>query len=93
MLTCLVLLPRLSRRPRACVPRAGAGGAEPFEVESCFGGLAVYRYSALRGCAYDHRRPDPPHALDCEHAVYHDCLRARARARGEKLVVLANPRL
>jgi len=49
-------------------------------VDSCFGGLAMYRMSSLTGakntshCYYDG-------AADCEHVAFHECLRRDGGAR------------
>jgi hypothetical protein len=43
-------------------------------VDSCFGGLAIYRYDAMVGCQYEYRHREPPHMLDCEHVLLHRCM-------------------
>lgn len=48
-------------------------------VHSCFGGVAVYKPDAFRGCRY-------PQGDDCEHVLLHRCMRARGRGR-----VFVNP--
>lgn len=60
----------------------------PFEVESCFGGMAIYRYDALSNCTYSYREAEPPHMLDCEHVLFHKCLRQRTHAR-----IFTNPHM
>lgn len=57
-------------------------------VDSCFGGLAIYRYEALRGCRYSFRYSQPPHMLECEHVLFHQCIREQ---NGAKL--FANPNM
>ena len=56
--------------------------APPFDVDSGFGGIALYSRAALAGCRYA-----APHD-DCEHIALHACVRARHGAR-----VLVAPRL
>jgi hypothetical protein len=51
------------------------------KVDSCFGGLSVYRYSALEGCWYGYRHEQPPFMLDCEHVILHKCMIDRNHAR------------
>jgi hypothetical protein len=48
-------------------------GAPLLPVESCFGGLAVYRMSSLLAVAYG--------GGDCEHVVFHDRLRSAGLGR------------
>ena len=60
----------------------------PHEVESCFGGLAIYRHAQFTGCRYGHRHTSPPHMLDCEHVIFNKCLRDRYGAR-----IYTNPRM
>jgi len=43
-------------------------------VDSCFGGLAVYRAEALLQCRYTFRRSDPPYLIDNEHTLLHRCM-------------------
>ena len=47
---------------------------KPMQVDSCFGGLAIYDYEKTKPCKYAYRHPEPPHMLDCEHVLFHDCL-------------------
>lgn len=55
-------------RNRAKVIPATSGQA-PVQVRSCFGGVAVYRAGALRGCAY--RGVDEQGREVCEHVPLH----------------------
>lgn len=55
------------------------------EVESAFGGLAIYRKDALLGCRYDGLSEDGQEV--CEHVPLH----AQMRARGRRLFI--NPSL
>jgi hypothetical protein len=50
----------------------------PEVVESCFGGIGIYRREAVGGCMYE--------GGDCEHISFHKCIR---KAGG---IVLFNPR-
>lgn len=43
-----------------------------YPVDSCFGGLAIYRRAALRGCRYSGE------GGECEHVMLHRCMRAAA---------------
>jgi hypothetical protein len=52
----------------------------PEEVHSCFGGLAIYRKSAIGSCRYSAGKGD------CEHVLFNQCL----RQHGKTLVF--NPR-
>ena len=65
-----------------------ASGPKTFEVDSCFGGLTIYRYEALQGCQYSYREPYPPHMLDCEHVLFHKCLKSHNHAR-----IFSNPNM
>lgn len=58
----------------------------PFEVESCFGGMTIYRYESLEGCQYSYREKESPFMLDCEHVLFHRCLREKNKAR-----IFSNP--
>jgi len=40
-------------------------------VHSCFGGLAMYKPERFLECQYD------PNVYDCEHVVFHECMRQR----------------
>lgn len=60
----------------------------PLQVDSCFGGLAIYRSAVLANCSYDHRDALPPHMLDCEHVHLHRCLRDKHHAR-----IFSNPHM
>jgi hypothetical protein len=61
---------------------------KPIEVESCFGGMAIYRYDTMINCTYAHRDATYPYMLDCEHVLYHQCLRTKNHAR-----VFVNPHM
>ena len=61
---------------------------ELLTVESCFGGLAVYKSAAMEGCQYGFRYESPPFMLDCEHVIFHKCMSDRHKAR-----VLSNPQM
>jgi len=50
-------------------------------VDSCFGGMAIYRHEVIARCDYRYRLPQPPHMLDCEHVLFHSCLRKTNHAR------------
>lgn len=32
------------------------------------------------GCEYSHRYPNPPYLLDCEHVIFHQCVREKNHA-------------
>lgn len=51
------------------------------KVDSCFGGMTIYRYDIMEGCSYTHRHPDPPYMLDCEHVLFHQCITEKHNAR------------
>ena len=51
------------------------------KVQSCFGGLTIYRYTALEGCKYGYRHEQPPFMLDCEHVILHQCMIEKNSAR------------
>ena len=40
----------------------------------CVISLAIYRTGALDGCEYEYRERRPPHMLDCEHVLLHQCM-------------------
>ncbi len=61
--------------------------AAPLEVDSCFGGMAIYKYSVMGNCTYSHRSSSPPYISDCEHVYYHECLRNRTK----DIRILSNP--
>lgn len=54
---------------------------KPIRVQSCFGGLAIYRFDKMRPCRYAHRHAEPPYMLDCEHVLLHKCMTARSDAK------------
>lgn len=41
------------------------------------GAIAVSRWEALQGCNYHFRHEEPPHMLDCEHVLFHKCIKQR----------------
>ncbi len=57
----------------------------PIEVDSAFGGLAIYRRAAVEGLRYDSRDAEGRPA--CEHVALHLAM----RSRGERIFI--NPRL
>ena len=59
---------------------------EILPVQSCFGGLAVYKSAAIEDCKYGYRYDEPPFMLDCEHVIFHKCLNEKHKAR-----ILSNP--
>mmetsp|Transcript_16808 Transcript_16808/g.28513 ORF Transcript_16808/g.28513 Transcript_16808/m.28513 type:complete len:354 (-) Transcript_16808:1414-2475(-) len=48
--------------------------------DSCFGGLAIYKSEFIEGCTYSERHRDPPYIQDCEHVVFHQCLKDKHNA-------------
>jgi len=50
-------------------------------VDSCFGGLAIYKYEMFEECSYDYRHHEPPYMQDCEHVLLHECMRKKHNAR------------
>lgn len=44
------------------------------KVDSCYGGLAIYKYKPYTGCQYDYRQKEPPYITDCEHVLFNQCL-------------------
>jgi hypothetical protein len=39
------------------------------------------RYDSIVGCEYSHRHHEPPHMLDCEHVLFHECMIQKNKAR------------
>eukprot|EP01034_Spumella_vulgaris_P031137 gene31137-38480_t len=66
----------------------GNGMLRPIQVDSCFGGLAIYKTSILPGCEYNHRYPYFPFMLDCEHVLFNECVMRLHKAR-----IMSNPNL
>lgn len=66
---------------------------EPVQVESCFGGLAIYRSSAVGGCRYGYRYEEPPYMLDCEHVLFNRCIREGMGGRGGRVLSNFNMKL
>eukprot|EP00596_Hydrurales_sp_CCMP1899_P010462 CAMPEP_0119045718 /NCGR_PEP_ID=MMETSP1177-20130426/42157_1 /TAXON_ID=2985 /ORGANISM="Ochromonas sp, Strain CCMP1899" /LENGTH=318 /DNA_ID=CAMNT_0007017991 /DNA_START=344 /DNA_END=1301 /DNA_ORIENTATION=+ len=58
-----------------------AGYGQVLKVQSCFGGLAIYRFEALAGCFYSYRHEEKPYMLDCEHVLFHKCMIEKHKAR------------
>ena len=56
------------------------------QVESCFGGLAIYKFDQFHGCEYGYRHKESPYMLDCEHVIFNKCLKERFNA-----TVFTNP--
>ena len=50
-------------------------------TDSCFAGLAIYKSEIIKNCKYDYRHKEPPHMLDCEHVLFHECVRVLNKAR------------
>jgi glycosyltransferase involved in cell wall biosynthesis len=47
-----------------------------YEVLSCFGGIGIYNIKKIRGCRYDSLN-----GTDCEHVLFHKCMRENYDAR------------
>ena len=62
--------------------------AKLVSVESCFAGFAIYKTSIIESCMYTHRHREPPHMLDCEHVMFHECVRGKNAGR-----IFANPNM
>lgn len=60
----------------------------PIAVDSCFGGLAIYRTAAVGSCRYTYRHPAPQRMQDCEHVLFHQCMREENHAR-----IFSNPHM
>ena len=59
-------------------------------VQSCFGGLAIYKYDALYDCQYAYRHAEAPYMPDCEHVLLHKCM---SRTHQAKLFSNSNMKL
>jgi hypothetical protein len=70
------------------ISSGGTNSNKILEVDSCFGGLAIYRYDIIKDCAYSYRDAVPPHMLDCEHVLFHKCLKERNGAK-----IFSNPQM
>lgn len=57
-------------------------------VDSCFAGLAIYKRKIIHNCEYDYRHKDPPNMLDCEHVLFHECMRVKNKA-----IITTNPKM
>ena len=60
-------------RPEDINPRYWPNGTELVPVNSCFGGLGVYRVEAFTRCSYD--------GTDCEHVPFHRRMREAGMGR------------
>ena len=60
-------------RPEQINPRHWARGSEMVPVNSCFGGLGIYRMEAFKQCSYD--------GTDCEHVPFHRKMREAGMGR------------
>ena len=60
---------------------ASTGKGKMLKVQSCFGGLAIYKYDVMKGCKYGYRYDHPPYMLDCEHVLLHKCMTEKNQAR------------
>ena len=70
-------------RPPTSQVHHDPASAPPFGVDSAFGGLALYKLSAVLGCRYD----SGPHD-DCEHVAFHRSEAARELFPGRFLYAL-----
>lgn len=68
--------------------RSGQWSADLVSADSCFGGLALYRTAAMKDCTYDYRHPEPPRMLDCEHVLFHRCMKRDSDVR-----IFVNPNM
>ena len=57
-------------------------------VDSCFAGLAIYKRKIIHNCEYDYRHKEPPNMLDCEHVLFHECMRVKNKA-----IITTNPKM
>jgi len=62
------------------------GGKPLLRVDSCFGGMAIYRYNILKGCQYHHHHKGPKLLLDCEHVLLHECITSQNHGK-----IFSNP--
>lgn len=62
--------------------------SKPIEVDSCFGGIAIYRNSMIQNCQYHYRQTKAPHVVDCEHVLFHQCMKDINKAR-----IFSNPNM
>ncbi len=61
---------------------------KPMVVDSCFGGLAIYKTPGIAGCEYQYRNTTAPYMLDCEHVFFNQCIRQQNHG-----VVMSNPNM
>ena len=77
---------------RTMMDFASTGKGKMLKVQSCFGGLAIYKYDVMKGCKYGYRYDQPPYMLDCEHVLLHKCMTEKNQARifsNSKMYVLS----
>jgi hypothetical protein len=67
-------------RPAIEAALAQQQAGAPLEVDSAFGGFAVYSASAIRGCRYHHF--DDAGEFDCEHVAFHRHMKANGARIG-----------
>jgi glycosyltransferase involved in cell wall biosynthesis len=65
-----------------------SGEADLITVDSCFGGLAVYKANLFEQCEYLYREETFPHMLDCEHVHLHRCMKEKYKAN-----IYINPKM
>lgn len=51
------------------------------QVDSCFGGLALYKSELFDECDYSFRHEEAPYMLDCEHVLLHKCMKKKTDAK------------
>jgi hypothetical protein len=51
------------------------------QVDSCFGGMAIYKYEQFNACEYGYRHHKAPYMLDCEHVIFNECLIEKFQAK------------
>lgn len=75
---------------------------KPVPVNSCFGGMALYKYETSVGakaCEYQYRygSVSERYMLDCEHVLFHQCLSdnyQHSRSQDEKsLRIMSSPHM
>ena len=70
-----------TNRPYYNLLSSSSSSSSLIKVDSCFGGLAIYKYDMFDSCSYDYRHHDPPYMQDCEHVLLHECMSSKHHAK------------
>lgn len=77
-----------SQQDARAIMSGSVSAGRVLQVDSCFGGMAIYKYNQFNACEYGYRHQEPPFLLDCEHVIFNKCIAEKFKAR-----IFTNPNM